>query len=54
MKVCKSCGSEGECFFDCGCAKCRNPEGYAKWKANDPDGYADWLETQLEWEDTNG
>jgi hypothetical protein len=46
LKGCWSCGSHGECYDGCDCAKCLDPEGYAEWRANNPDEYAEWLESQ--------
>jgi hypothetical protein len=46
IKPCWSCGSEEECYEQCSCAKCLNPEGYAEWKDNNPEEYNAWLESQ--------
>ena len=48
MKPCWSCGSNAECFDDCECAKCVDPERYEEWKYNCPDEYNAWLERQME------
>lgn len=48
MKPCKYCDSDGECYLDCECAKCQDPEGYAIWKNKNPEDYESWLESQNE------
>ena len=53
MKPCKFCGSEGECFLNCQCMKCRNPEAYEKWRNQCKGAYNDWLEWQFDEEDFN-
>lgn len=44
---CKDCGSEeADCYEDCDCAKCVDPEAYQEWKENNPDEYQEWLDKQ--------
>ena len=51
MKPCWSCGSYGECYSYCQCAKCVDPKGYAQWKEDNPEEYEAWLERQREDDD---
>lgn len=44
---CDYCGSEGECYDDCECSKCVDPEGYEEWKNENPDEYDAWIEKKL-------
>lgn len=46
FKPCWSCGSTEECYDDCECAKCVDPDDYADWKNNCPEEYHEWLEEQ--------
>ncbi len=46
IKPCWSCGSDGQCYVDCMCAKCMDPEGYGIWKHENPDAYNRWLTKQ--------
>jgi len=49
---CDFCGSEGECYLGCQCAKCLDPEAYEEWKNENPEAYERWLEKKrLEEED---
>lgn len=49
LKACWSCGAQDEeCYSDCSCAKCEDPEGYEDWKNNNPGEYEDWLDSQEE------
>ena len=48
---CDYCGSNGECFDGCGCAKCTNPENYEDFKKNNPEEYEKWIEKKLESDD---
>ena len=49
MKPCWSCGAQNEeCFEDCECAKCVDPEGYQDWKDDHPEEYEDWLDRNTE------
>jgi hypothetical protein len=44
---CWSCGAQDrECFAECECAKCVDPEDYEQWKCDSPEEYSDWLESQ--------
>jgi hypothetical protein len=44
MDPCWSCGAQDRaCYQDCNCAKCRDPEGYEKWKEDNPERYGYWL-----------
>jgi len=45
---CRYCGSDGECYYGCQCAKCIDPEGYEKWIKYNPEAYEDWLESQMD------
>ena len=45
---CDFCGSTAECYSDCECSKCRDPEGYEEWRQNDPEGYDRWIEKKKE------
>lgn len=46
---CRFCDSEdADCYEDCDCAKCVDPEAYEEWKENYPDEYEDWLDSQRE------
>ena len=51
MKPCWSCGSEGECFADCNCAKCIDIESYEEWKENHPLQYLRWRKRQVDSEE---
>lgn len=46
FKPCWSCGSDGECYEGCNCAKCVDPEGYEIWKYENPEAYQHWLDKQ--------
>ena len=46
LKPCWSCGSTSDCYEECVCAKCLDPEDYEDWKRNNPEEYEDWLESQ--------
>ena len=48
FKPCWICGSNEECYEDCSCAKCLNPEEYEEWKNNCPEQYEAWLDRQRE------
>ena len=48
FKPCWSCDSTSDCYSDCECAKCVDPEGYQEWKENCPEEYEGWLESQEE------
>jgi len=47
FRGCWSCGAHGPCDEVCACAKCRDPEGYERWRRQHPDRYEDWLERQV-------
>jgi len=51
FKACWSCGSNSDCYEDCECAKCIDPEGYAQWRHDFPEEYEAWLEEQREGDD---
>lgn len=42
---CQYCGVNGPCIEGCDCAKCADPESYARFK-NDPVRYYRWIEKQ--------
>jgi len=44
---CDYCGSEGECYDDCECSKCLDPEDYQDWKETFPEEYGAWIEKKL-------
>jgi hypothetical protein len=46
IKPCWSCGSDGDCYDGCACAKCLDPRGYEEWKNNNPEQYRGWLDSQ--------
>lgn len=47
MKPCWSCGTTTpECLPECECAKCIDPEDYARWRRDEPEEYQDWLVSQ--------
>ncbi len=49
MKPCWSCGTtEPECYDNCDCAKCVDPDDYEDWKSNNPEEYQNWLDEQEE------
>lgn len=48
MKPCWSCGSTGDCYPGCQCAKCVDPEDYDRWKRDNPEEYEEWLEEQMD------
>lgn len=48
IKPCWSCGSDSDCYSDCMCMKCMDPEGYEEWKNNNPERYERWLRKQEE------
>jgi hypothetical protein len=49
LRPCWSCGAQDEdCYEDCDCAKCMDPEDYAEWKNYNPEEYEQWLEDNEE------
>lgn len=48
---CDYCESYGDCYPDCECSKCIDPEGYEDWKENSPEEYEAWVEKKLREED---
>ena len=49
MKPCWSCGAQNRPCYDtrtCLCAKCVDPDGYARWKHDNPEKYQSWLDDQ--------
>jgi hypothetical protein len=48
FKPCWSYGSNAACYDGCECAKCVDPDGYARWRCECPEEYEDWLERQRE------
>jgi hypothetical protein len=43
---CWSCDAVGPCTEGCLCAKCIDPEGYARWRSENPEEYRGWLNSQ--------
>lgn len=49
IQPCWSCGTKTpRCSVECECAKCIDPEDYARWRCDNPEEYRDWLESQRE------
>lgn len=48
FRPCWSCGSSSACYPDCACAKCLDPDDYARWKDENPQEYEEWLHEQRE------
>lgn len=49
MRPCSFCGQKGPCNQAvCQCAKCVDPERYARWKNQHPWEHLDWLFGQIE------
>lgn len=51
FKPCWSCGAQyRECYPECECAKCVDPQGYEEWRHERPDEYREWIESQQEYD----
>ena len=48
---CDFCGSEGECYPNCDCAKCKDPESYEDWRDENPEAYEKWLDKKIKEEE---
>jgi len=46
MKPCSF--KRGPCQADCLCARCLDPDRYARWRSEHPFEYLDWLFWQIE------
>jgi len=51
MRACSWCDSEDECYDDCNCSKCLDPNGYNKWRNENRQEYIKWLLSQSDTEE---
>ncbi len=48
MRACSWCDSEEECYNDCNCSKCLDPNGYNRWRNANRQEYIKWLLRQAD------